>query len=409
MEKEEIQDNLNDNLIAQDNDLITSVAKMDKTPLKIFEIAVGALDAKNTNRTVQVKKQVIYDLLGQDDKNKSTRLRNAMMTLQTKAVFEFGTTTEHTIISPVEKISWNKRADHVDIMFSTSIIPYIQELKKNFTQYRLADVAKMDSKHSIVIYKLIAMNYNQYEYYNKKQAQASFSQKYDTLHHFANPIFTVDELRRLTSTTNKYQGGIGQFENKILKVAVSEISEKTDFKVTYDKIKTGRKVTKIQFHISKGDAILVNDGQAAQEDIVSIQQKPYTSLLVGAMLLPISELNNLHLLNQLNTQVYPKYQELESKSGLDSLKQHLNYVSEHKGGQIKNNQLVSYLEKSITNYLSNSSKGLKTTKIRQKRYVQRELLPDWAINLPKKVKNSQSQQAQDEMNRIEELLKKTDN
>ena len=33
--------------VAEHNDLITSIAKMDKTPLKIFELAVSYIDAKN--------------------------------------------------------------------------------------------------------------------------------------------------------------------------------------------------------------------------------------------------------------------------------------------------------------------------------------------------------------------------
>ena len=43
--------------VAEHNDLISSVAKMDKTPLKMFELAVSCID---TDAPILVKKGIIY-------------------------------------------------------------------------------------------------------------------------------------------------------------------------------------------------------------------------------------------------------------------------------------------------------------------------------------------------------------
>ncbi|MFL2106665.1 RepB family plasmid replication initiator protein, partial [Desemzia sp. FAM 23988] len=44
------------------NDLITSVAKMDKIPLKIFELAVSCLDTENIpqDNTVYLSKETLF-------------------------------------------------------------------------------------------------------------------------------------------------------------------------------------------------------------------------------------------------------------------------------------------------------------------------------------------------------------
>ena len=47
--------------VAEHNDLISSVAKMDKTPLKMFELAVSCIDTDAPPKdNILVKKGIIY-------------------------------------------------------------------------------------------------------------------------------------------------------------------------------------------------------------------------------------------------------------------------------------------------------------------------------------------------------------
>ena len=50
--------------------------------------------------------------------------------------------------------------------FSPEIMPYLINLKKNFTQHALSDISELNSKHSIILYRWLSMNYNQYEHYS---------------------------------------------------------------------------------------------------------------------------------------------------------------------------------------------------------------------------------------------------
>jgi len=59
--KKQIQE-ISTRKVAEHNDLISSVAKMDKIPLKIFELAVSYIDTDNPpkDNTIFIKKRSIY-------------------------------------------------------------------------------------------------------------------------------------------------------------------------------------------------------------------------------------------------------------------------------------------------------------------------------------------------------------
>ena len=65
------------------NDLITSVAKMDKVPLKIFELAVSCLDTEHppADNAVYLSKNTIYSFFDVSSSNKHNRFKNALTTL----------------------------------------------------------------------------------------------------------------------------------------------------------------------------------------------------------------------------------------------------------------------------------------------------------------------------------------
>ena len=58
-----IVNEIDNQIIAQHNDLIKSVADMRKTSMKIFELAVGSLDStKAEQRQVTIKKNIIFEI-----------------------------------------------------------------------------------------------------------------------------------------------------------------------------------------------------------------------------------------------------------------------------------------------------------------------------------------------------------
>ena len=89
------------------------------------------------------------------------------------------------------------------------------------------------------------MNYSQYEHYSVKGGRRA-----EQVEAYRNPSITVKELREITDTINEYTR-FQSFENRVLKNAIEEINAHTSFNVSYEKVKKGRSIDSIVFHIEK--------------------------------------------------------------------------------------------------------------------------------------------------------------
>ena len=70
--KEQTAPDLAKRKVVEHNSLITSIAKMDKTPLKMFELAVSLIDTDNPpkDQTVYLSKRELFAFFKVDDSNK---------------------------------------------------------------------------------------------------------------------------------------------------------------------------------------------------------------------------------------------------------------------------------------------------------------------------------------------------
>ena len=353
--------------IVEHNDLITSVAKMDKVPLKIFELAVSLIDTDNPpkNNTIYLSKTELFAFFKVNDSNKHSRFKEAIMTLHQQSVFEIREMNvhknkfEYRVISPLEETAWNDYNDIISMTFTKSIMPYLIELKTKFTQYALSDLVDLNSKYSIILYKLLSMNYNQYEHYSNKGGRRA-----EQVEAYRNPSITVKELRVITDTVNDYER-FQSLETWILKKPLEEINAHTSFNVTYDKIKKGRSIDSIVFHIEKkrmaDDNSYKLDDRAYQEDkarkaetedqlVLQAMDSPYTKLLMEHFLLSYLDLMDKKILAGLQAHVYPLYDELKDLRGLNGVKDHLSYVASKQEAYSKRN-VAKYLKKAIEQYL----------------------------------------------------------
>ncbi|MCH5355960.1 MULTISPECIES: RepB family plasmid replication initiator protein [Lactococcus] len=353
--------------IVEHNDLITSVAKMDKVPLKIFELAVSCIDTEEPpkNNTVYLSKTELFAFFKVDDSNKHSRFKEAITTLHQQSVFEIREMNEHKnkfeyrVISPLEETTWNDYNDIISMTFTKSIMPYLIELKTKFTQYALSDLADLNSKYSIILYKWLSMNYNQYEHYSAKGGR-----RVNQVESYRNPSITVKELREITDTKKIYEN-FPMFEKRVLKTAIEEIKAHTSFNVSYDKIKAGRSIDSIVFHIEKKrqaddnsykleDKVYQDDKKAKEENEQLLSgkalQSPYTKLLIENFLLSPLEMTDTSTMAGLQKNVYPLYDELKELRGLNGVKDHLSYVASKQEAYSKRN-VAKYLKKAIEQYL----------------------------------------------------------
>ena len=351
--------------VVEHNSLITSIAKMDKTPLKMFELAVSCINTEEPpkDNIIYLSKAELFTFFKVDDSNKHTRFKQAIELMQKQAFFQIKEVKdkgyEMTSIVPIPTVKWNSYNDDVMIRFNQDIMPYLIELKQNFTKYALSEIMELNSKYSIILYKWLSMNYNQYEHYSNKGGRRA-----EQVESYRNPSITVKELREITDTVNEYKH-FPHFENWILKKPLEEINAHTSFNVSYEKIKKGRSIDSIVFHIEKKRTADDNsykledqayiEGKKAKEETekdlyTEAMQSPYTKLLSENMLLFPNDFMDIKTMAGLQKNVYPLYDELKELKGLNGVKGHLSYVSSKQEAYSKRN-IAKYLKKAIEHYL----------------------------------------------------------
>ncbi|MDT2576128.1 RepB family plasmid replication initiator protein [Lactococcus lactis] len=351
--------------VVEHNSLITSIAKMDKTPLKMFELAVSCIDTEKQleDNTVYLSKRDLFAFFKVSDNDKHSRFKEAVEKMQKQAFFKIKEKKdkgfEFENIVPIPYVKWTDYNDEVLIRFSPEIIPYLVNLKKNFTQHALSDLAELNSKYSIILYRWLSMNYNQYEHYSVKGGRRE-----EQVESYRNPTISIKELRTMTDTVKLYKE-FRDLDKRVLKESLEEINTHTSFNVSYEKKKAGRNIDRIVFHITKkrradDNSYKLEDKtykEAKAEKELSNQtlagkalESRYTRLLLENFLLSPYEMTDTALMAGLQKNVYPLYDELKELRGLNGVKDHLSYVASKQEAYSKLN-VAKYLKKAIEQYL----------------------------------------------------------
>ena len=351
--------------VVEHNSLITSIAKMDKTPLKMFELAVSCIDTEEPpkDNAVYLSKEELFSFFKVSDNDKHSRFKQAIAKMQEQAFFEIKEEKNKGFkfrrILPIPTVEWTDYDDKVMIRFNQDIMPYLIELKQNFTKYALSEIMELNSKYSIILYKWLSMQYNQYEHYSNKGGRRA-----EQVENYRNPSISVKELRTITDTVNEYKETY-HFFRYIVENSLKEINAHTSFNVSYEKIKKGRSIDSIVFHIEKKRKADDNsykledqayiEGKKAKEETekdlyTESMQSPYTKLLSENMLLFPNDFMDIKTMAGLQKNVYPLYDELKALRGLNGVKGHLSYVSSKQEAYSKRN-IAKYLKKAIEHYL----------------------------------------------------------
>ncbi|MFG6179623.1 replication initiation protein [Halomonas sp. THAF12] len=133
-----------------------------------------------------------------------------------------GRKTKAMITGWVQTIFYIESEGRVEVRFSKDMLPYLTQLTEQFTRYALADVAKMTSAHGIRLYELL-VQWPQGE-----------------------RVVSIEWLREVLQLEGRYPA-VKDFKKWVIEAAVSQINEHSPFKVEWEQVKTGRKITHIKF------------------------------------------------------------------------------------------------------------------------------------------------------------------
>lgn len=230
---------LSKNLVEKSNTLNSLMCNASKNmslnELRFFCIYLSKLNARSPDRrSAEIEISEFEKLF--DIKLNTTEFTEKIQHIagRTVKIVENGKIRVLTLYS---EFDWSMdKPRTIAIVCNDKILPYIFELKKNYTSYRLENIAKLNSVAKIRLYELM----KQYEKIKEIK-------------------FEVDELKKMLMST---ETRFNDFRLRVIEPAIKSINENTDITVRYEKVLRCRKCTALRFFIS---------GKPAEKEVIEVQ------------------------------------------------------------------------------------------------------------------------------------------
>jgi plasmid replication initiation protein len=184
----------------------------------------------------------------------------------------------------MDRVEYMMGEGHIAIVLTQSIRPYLFDLKENFTSFELQSALRLSSKYAKRIYQLVSqwkdkeatriytLSELKYMLYLKgpenpkknsagkkkepdSEAESLDDESADAEGQKNNPEVKTQELFKK----------ISQLKERVLDIAVSQISEHTELKIRYEFIKKGRAFDNIRFSITH---------QKVKQPPLALEQEP---------------------------------------------------------------------------------------------------------------------------------------
>jgi len=236
--------------VAEHNDLITK-ARHDLTArqLKIMDFVISKIKpSDSTFNVVHTSMYEITNILGltRSGKNYSDIINN-INEMRKKDVFIYNEKERKMTIT-----GWFSDIDvwengQIELRINQNFAPYLLSLKENYTQYLLLDTIQLNSKYSILLYKLM------------READKDYGKKKTVL------SGTPDEFKEWLGAPKSY--AFKDLNKNVLQKAIDEINLKiNDMELEMFTAKRGRKIVQVDIrnHFIKQNKI--NDNNMSKLD-----------------------------------------------------------------------------------------------------------------------------------------------
>lgn len=215
----------NDLVVVKANSLIEASYRLSIDEVRILALTIGTMDPKSN--------QQIFDFTVADFVREFPEISmdNAYKQIQVaiKRIYERSVRTEDnnrvTEFRWVSSRTYFKNEGRFRIAMTNEVMPYLTQLKGQFTQYQLRHISSFNSVHSIRIYELVT----QYRSVGYRE-------------------ITIEDLKRWLQVENKYPR-FNNFKQWVLEPSITEINDKSDLFIDVEQIKRGRSITALKFTI----------------------------------------------------------------------------------------------------------------------------------------------------------------
>lgn len=231
-----------DNLVVQSNELIEASYKMTLAEIRVFMMCLSALDSREK---IESKKSFVFEfndyqsLFEGTNSNAFANLRNGVKKLYQRDVKIKLNAKETLLTRIVQGVVFNEEDKKIEVIFADRILPYLSQLEKNFTQYRVKYATKFNSSYSHRIYQLLIMWMGRG--LNFKEVE-------------------IDDIREMLDMKDKYRQ-TSDFKKWVLDVALQEINEHSDIELEMLLTKRRRFFDKVQFNFHRKKEVAQDEEQ----------------------------------------------------------------------------------------------------------------------------------------------------
>lgn len=217
----------------------------------LFFLMSQVKDTDTASTFIEFNLREVYDIFGDTSQN-YYKAKKELKDLADKSwwIINDKNKDEEILIRFLAKVITNSKSQNVKILWDIDMLPYLQNLKREYTQYKLFYIMTMKSEYSIRMYELL-----------KSVAGKTIWN------------FKIEDIKRKFMCETKYKQ-FGHFKSRVIEPAIKEINEKTDINVTYELFRygAGREYSDIEFTIeTKGESELKKVDTAIREELNSSQ------------------------------------------------------------------------------------------------------------------------------------------
>lgn len=212
------------------NSLIEASYKLTLQEQRILLICIAKLNPKNTNQTknFQITAQEFLNIFPNiGKKHAEERLQEAIDKLAERWIHIYKDDEKRRIRWIQEEAKYFNGEGKVEIVFSDSIMPYLTQLKGQFTSITLKNISPLKSNYSIRIYELLIQFKN-----------------------IGSRTITVQKLRNMLEVEDKYQT-FKSLNQWVIQPSIKELNEKSNLQISIQTIKNGRSIKSLQFNFKE--------------------------------------------------------------------------------------------------------------------------------------------------------------
>ncbi|HLP81634.1 MAG TPA: replication initiation protein [Nitrosomonas sp.] len=247
--------------VVKSNKVVEASYMLTLAEQRVLLACIAQIDSKamlTENYRFEITASGVADLAGLENLSNAYRdLKKAAEKLYERSVIIDDPDPDNPQITQ-RKTRWISSIDYVPgegklvLSFSVGIIPYLSQLSREFTKYKLKHVARFESVYSIRLYELLV----QWSSAGEREIE-------------------VEWLKRQFQVGDKYDRVV-DLKKRVIDPAVKEINEHSNLWVKYGQRKSGRQITHFQFQfgLKGGDQQQAPRRQQLTEEEINRQARP---------------------------------------------------------------------------------------------------------------------------------------